>query len=50
MKWDERYVWDRSGRHFDAMAVFTAYGWPSYLTDDELLAKLLALNLSRASA
>jgi hypothetical protein len=29
-------------------AVFAAYGWPSTLTDDELLAKLLALNLERA--
>jgi len=25
-------------------AVFAAYGWPITLTDDELLAKLLALN------
>lgn len=29
-------------------AVFAAYGWPSSLTDDELLAKLLALNLTRS--
>lgn len=29
-------------------AVFAAYGWPVGLSDDELLAKLLALNLSRA--
>lgn len=30
-------------------AVATAYGWPADLTDDEVLAKLLALNLSRSS-
>ena len=29
-------------------AVFAAYGWPADLSDDELLAKLLALNLDRA--
>ncbi len=29
-------------------AVFAAYGWPVGLSDDELLAMLLALNLSRA--
>jgi hypothetical protein len=29
-------------------AVFAAYGWPVGLSDDELLAKLLELNLSRA--
>jgi hypothetical protein len=30
--------------------VFAAYGWPAGLSDDELLARLLALNLSRAAA
>jgi hypothetical protein len=29
-------------------AVFAAYGWSSDCSDDELLAKLLALNLERA--
>jgi hypothetical protein len=29
-------------------AVFAAYGWSPGMTDDELLAKLLELNLSRA--
>ena len=28
-------------------AVFDAYGWPVNLADDELLAKLLELNLAR---
>jgi hypothetical protein len=31
-------------------AVFAAYGWDAGLSDDELLAKLLALNLERAGA
>jgi hypothetical protein len=31
-------------------AVFAAYGWKPALSDDELLAKLLALNLERSSA
>jgi hypothetical protein len=30
-------------------AVFAAYGWPPDLSDDALLAKILALNLERAS-
>ena len=29
-------------------AVFAAYGWDAGVSDDEILAKLLALNLSRA--
>ena len=29
-------------------AVFAAYGWPADLSDDEILARLLALNLERA--
>lgn len=29
-------------------AVFNAYGWPSDLSDEEILEKLLALNLERA--
>jgi type II restriction/modification system DNA methylase subunit YeeA len=31
-------------------AVFAAYGWPSTLTDQEILARLLALNHQRAAA
>ncbi len=31
-------------------AVFAAYGWPPGLSDEEVLARLLALNLQRASA
>ncbi len=29
-------------------AVFAAYGWPSDLSDEEILEKLLALNLERS--
>ncbi len=29
-------------------AVFAAYGWPEDITDEEILARLLALNLERA--
>jgi hypothetical protein len=29
-------------------AVFAAYGWPSDLSNDEILARLLTLNLERA--
>jgi len=30
-------------------AVLDAYGWPHDLSDEEILARLLALNLDRAS-
>ena len=30
------------------VAVFAAYGWPADLTDEEILERLLALNLARA--
>jgi hypothetical protein len=30
-------------------AVFTAYGWPSDLSDEEILERLLALNLERSA-
>jgi hypothetical protein len=38
----------RYQRHVEA--VFAAYGWPADLTDDDLLTRLLALNLERAAA
>ena len=31
-------------------AVFAAYGWPSELSDEEILERLLALNLERAGS
>jgi hypothetical protein len=39
---------DLAHRRLDA-AVFDAYGWPHDLSDDEILARLLALNLERAA-
>jgi hypothetical protein len=39
---------DLAHAKLDAAAV-AAYGWPPTLSDDELLAKLLELNLSRAT-
>ena len=47
--YNQRPAWlDHAHQKLDA-AVFAAYGWPPSLTDDELLAKLLKLNLARAS-
>ena len=46
--YNERPTWlDNAHKKLDE-AVFAAYGWPSTLTDDELLAKLLELNLARS--
>ena len=33
-----------------AAAVFAAYGWPADLPDEEILARLVALNLERPPA
>ncbi len=30
-------------------AVLTAYGWPEHVSDDDILERLLALNLERAA-
>ena len=47
--YNERPTWlDLAHRALDA-AVFAAYGWKPDLTDDELLAALLALNQERAA-
>ena len=48
--YNERPTWlDLAHRRLDA-TVFAAYNWPDNLTDDQLLEKLLALNLARAAA
>ncbi len=48
--YNQRQTWlDGLHRTLDA-AVLAAYGWPSSLTDDELLERLLALNGARAGA
>ena len=48
--YNERPAWLQMAHDKLDAAVLTAYGWPATLTDDELLERLLALNLSRPSA
>jgi hypothetical protein len=44
-----RPTWlDLAHRKLDE-AVFVAYGWPADLSDEEILARLLQLNLERAA-
>jgi hypothetical protein len=46
--YNERPTWlDLAHKKLDA-AVFAAYGWPPSLSDEEILERLLALNLERA--
>jgi hypothetical protein len=46
--YNERPAWlDLAHKKLDA-AVFAAYGWPPSLSDEEILERLLALNLERA--
>jgi type II restriction/modification system DNA methylase subunit YeeA len=48
--YNERPAWlDHVHRKLDA-AVAAAYGWPADLTDEQILERLLALNLQRAAA
>lgn len=48
--YNERPTWlDLAHKRLDE-AVFAAYGWPADLSDDDLLAALLELNLSREPA
>jgi hypothetical protein len=46
--YNERLTWLQIARRRLDEAVFDAYGWPHDLGDDEVLARLLALNLERA--
>jgi hypothetical protein len=47
--YNQRPTWlDNAHRRPDE-AVFAAYGWPAGLSDDEILARLLAQNLERAA-
>ncbi len=47
--YNARPTWlDNAHRKLDA-AMFAAYGWPPDLSDDDILARLLALNLERAT-
>jgi hypothetical protein len=46
--YNQRPTWlDLAHRQLDA-AVFAAYGWKADLADEEILARLLALNLEKA--
>jgi hypothetical protein len=47
--YNERPAWLANAHRRLDEAVFAAYGWPADMSDDELLAKLLALNLERAA-
>lgn len=48
--YNQRPTWlDLAHKKLDE-AVFAAYGWPSGISDDEILARLLALNQERSSA
>ena len=48
--YNERPAWlDQAHRKLDA-AVFAAYGWDPAMSDEQILEKLLALNLERAAA
>ena len=48
--YNENPTWLRNAHRTLDEAVFAAYGWSPDLTDDQLLEKLLALNLERAAA
>ena len=48
--YNESPAWLKAAHAKLDAAVFAAYGWPVDLSDDDLLARLLELNLSRAAA
>jgi hypothetical protein len=48
--YNERPTWLANAHRKLDEAVAAAYGWPADLPDDDLLARLLALNLTRAGA
>jgi hypothetical protein len=45
--YNERPAWLQMAHDKLDAAVLAAYGWPTTVTDDELLERLLVLNLSR---
>jgi len=47
--YNERPTWLANAHRRLDEAVFAAYGWAADLSDDEILAKLLELNLARAA-
>jgi hypothetical protein len=48
--YNERPAWLANAHRALDEAVFASYGWPSSLTDDEVLEKLLELNLAMSEA
>jgi type II restriction/modification system DNA methylase subunit YeeA len=48
--YNERPAWLANAHRDLDVAVAAAYGWPADLAEDEVLARLLALNLERAAA
>jgi type II restriction/modification system DNA methylase subunit YeeA len=48
--YNQRPAWLANAHEALDRAVFAAYGWPSNLTRDEILARLLALNHQRAAS
>jgi hypothetical protein len=48
--YNDRPAWLANAHKALDDAVFAAYGWPPSLTDDELLAKLLDLNLAQSAS
>ena len=47
--YNQRPTWLQNAHRKLDTAVFAAYGWPPDLTDEDILARLLALNLERAA-
>ena len=47
--YNQRPTWLDLAHQKLAAAVFAAYGWPVSLSDDDSLARLLALNLERST-
>ncbi len=47
--YNENPTWLQNAHHKLDEAVFAAYGWPPDLSDDDILARLLELNLRRAA-
>ena len=45
--YNKRPTWLNLAHHKLDLAVFAAYGWPPTLSDEEILERLLALNLDR---
>ncbi len=48
--YNERPTWLTNAHERLGRAVFTAYGWPEDVSDEEILKNLLALNRERSGA